>query len=291
MASTTRSAVGSGSPVLTWVLRLVVVGYLFFLVGWPSGLIVRRTFEGGTQAFTDALSDPDVTHALQLSVTVALFAVVINLVFGVGMSLLLVRYEFPGKRVLSALIDLPMAVSPIVVGLALILVYNPRYGWFGPGLDAHGIQIIFAKPGMIMATTFVALPLVIREVVPVLEDMGDDQEQAANSLGANAWQTFWRITLPGIKWAVVYGVVLSLARSLGEFGAVKVVAGNISGETTTAPVLVQQKYQNFEQQTAYAVSFLLVAAAVVCLIIVALLRPQDEKKGGATSTVLQRGEP
>jgi len=291
VASTASTAVGSGSPVLKWVLRLLVVGYLFLLVGWPSTLIVRRTFEGGTQALTDALNDPDVTHALQLSVTIAIFAVLINLVFGVGMSLLLVRYEFPGKRALSALIDLPLAVSPIVVGLALVLVYNPRYGWFGQSLDAHGIQVIFAKPGMIMATTFVALPLVIREVVPVLEDMGDDQEQAANSLGANAWQTFWRITLPGIKWAVVYGVVLSLARSLGEFGAVKVVAGNISGETTTAPVLVQQKYQNFEQQTAYSVSFLLVAAAVVCLIIVALLRPKDEKKSRATATAAIQEKP
>ena len=291
MASTASTAVARGNPVLKWVLRLVVVGYLFFLVGWPSGLIVRRTFEGGTQAFSDALNDPDVTHALQLSGTIAIFAVLINLVFGVGMSLLLVRYEFPGKRALSALIDLPLAVSPIVVGLALILVYNPRYGWFGEGLDAHGIQIIFAKPGMIMATTFVALPLVIREVVPVLEDMGDDQEQAATSPGANAWQTFWRITLPGIKWAVVYGVVLSMARSLGEFGAVKVVAGNISGETTTAPVLVQQKYQNFEQQTAYAVSFLLVAAAVVCLIVVALLRPKDHTTSRATATAALQEKP
>ena len=291
MASTQSTMVGAGSPLLKWVLRLVVVGYLFFLVGWPSALIVRRTFEGGTQAFSDALQDPDVTHALQLSITVALFAVVINLLFGVGMSLLLVRYEFPGKRALSALIDLPLAVSPIVVGLALILVYNGRFGWFGPTLEAHDIQVIFAKPGMIMATTFVALPLVIREVVPVLEDMGDDQEQAANSLGANAWQTFWRITLPGIKWAVVYGVVLSLARSLGEFGAVKVVAGNISGETTTAPVLVQQKYQNFEQQTAYAVSFILVAVAVVCLIIVALLRPKDHKPSRATATAAIQEKP
>jgi sulfate/thiosulfate transport system permease protein len=291
VASSQSTMVGAGSPVLKWVLRAAVVGYLFFLVGWPSALIVRRTFEGGTQAFTDALQDPDVTHALKLSVIIALFAVVINLLFGVGMSLLLVRFEFPGKRALSALIDLPLAVSPIVVGLALVLVYNPRYGWFGEGLDAHGIQIIFAKPGMVMATTFVALPLVIREVVPVLEDMGDDQEQAANSLGANAWQTFWRITLPGIKWAVVYGVVLSLARSLGEFGAVKVVAGNVSGETTTAPVLVQQKYQNFEQQTAYTVSFLLVAAAVVCLIVVALLRPKDHKPSRATATAAIQERP
>jgi sulfate/thiosulfate transport system permease protein len=291
VASSQSTAVVSGSPILKWFLRILVVGYLFFLVGWPSALIVRRTFEGGTQAFTDALHDPDVIHALKLSITIAIWSVLINLVFGVGMSLLLVRYEFPGKRALSALIDLPLAVSPIVVGLALILVYNPRYGWFGQSLDDNGIHIIFSMPGMIMATTFVALPLVIREVVPVLEDMGDDQEQAANSLGANARQTFWRITLPGIKWAVVYGVVLSLARALGEFGAVKVVAGNISGETTTAPVLVQQKYQNFEQQTAYAVSFVLVAVAVLCLIVVALLRPKDHKPSRATATAAIQEKP
>jgi sulfate/thiosulfate transport system permease protein len=277
VASPQSTAVGSSSPVLRWVLRLLVVGYLFLLVAWPTSYVVRRAFEGGTSALTDALSDPDVTHAIKLSIIVALCAVAINLVFGVGMSLLLVRYEFPGKRALSALIDLPMAVSPIVVGLALILVYNGRYGWFGPTLEDWGIQVVFAKPGMIMATAFVALPLVIREVVPVLQDMGDDQEQAANSLGANGWQTFWRITLPGIKWAVVYGVVLSLARSLGEFGAVKVVAGNVSGETTTATVLVQQKYQNFEQDTAYAVSFVLVAVAVLALVVVALLRPSHKE--------------
>ncbi|HEX5086968.1 MAG TPA: sulfate ABC transporter permease subunit [Nocardioides sp.] len=291
MASTQSTVVGSGNPVLKWVLRVIVVGYLFFLVAWPSSLIVSRAFEGGIEGFKEALSDPDVIHALQLSLTVAVCAVVINLVFGVGMSMLLVRYEFPGKRVLSALIDLPLAVSPIVVGLALVLVYNGRYGWFGPTLESHGLQVVFAQPGMIMATTFVALPLVIREVVPVLEDMGDEQEQAANSLGATGWQTFWRVTLPGIKWAVVYGVVLSLARSLGEFGAVKVVAGNVSGETTTAPVLVQQKYQNFEQQTAYAVSFVLVAAAVLCLVVVALLRPKDQKKGRATATAAIQEKP
>ncbi|HCB04928.1 MAG TPA: sulfate ABC transporter [Nocardioides bacterium] len=254
------------------------------LIAWPSLYVVRRAFEGGVSAFLDVLSDPGVTHALQLSVKIAVVATLINLLFGVGMSLLLVRYEFPGKRALSALIDLPLAVSPIVVGLALILVYNGRYGWFGPTLEDNGIQIVFSFPGMVMATTFVALPLIIREVVPVLEDMGDEQEQAANSLGANGWQTFWRVTLPGIKWAIVYGVVLTFARSLGEFGAVKVVAGNVSGETTTAPVLVQQKYQNFEQQTAYAVAFILVAFAVVSLIIVALLRPKDHKPARATAT-------
>ena len=217
MASSQSTVVGTGNPLLKWALRVLVVGYLFLLVAWPSALIVRRAFEGGVDAFTTALQDPDVVHAIKLSVTVALISVVINLLFGVGMSLLLVRYEFPGKRVLSALIDLPLAVSPIVVGLALILVYNGRYGWFGPTLEDNGLQVIFATPGMIMATVFVALPLVIREVVPVLQEIGDDMEQAARSLGANALQTFRRITLPSIKWAVVYGVVLSLARSIGEY--------------------------------------------------------------------------
>jgi sulfate transport system permease protein len=217
-----------------------------------------------------------VTHALQLSVTIALFAVVINLLFGVGMSLLLVRYEFPGKRVLSALIDLPMSVSPVVIGLALMLVYSGRYGWFGPTLESHGLVVIFNSPGMIMATCFVALPLVVREVVPVLEEVGDDQEQAARSLGANAVQTLRRITLPAIKWAVVYGVVLTLARSLGEFGALKIVSGNLTGRTQTAPLVVEQKYNNFAQNEAYAVAFILVAISVLCILVVSLLRPQEE---------------
>ncbi|WP_370865157.1 sulfate ABC transporter permease [Nocardioides agariphilus] len=266
------------SPAVKWVMRVLVVAYLFFLVAWPTSLVAKNTFANGFQGISDALSDPDVVHALKLSAIVAVAAVLINLVFGVGMALLLVRFDFPGKRVLNALIDVPLSVSPVVVGLALVLVYNGRYGWFGPWLEDQGLQVVFAKPGMIMATAFVALPLVIREVVPVLEDMGDDQEQAARSLGANAWQTFWRITLPGIKWAIVYGVVLCLARSLGEFGAVKVVAGNVGGESTTAPMLVQQKYQNFQQETAYSVSFMLAFAAVLCLIVVALLRPKEGDK-------------
>ena len=267
-----------GSPWVKWAMRVLVVGYLFFLVAWPTSLVAKNTFANGFQGIQDALDDPDVVHALQLSGQVAIAAVLINLLFGVGVSLLLVRFDFPGKRILNALIDVPLSVSPVVVGLALVLVYNGRYGWFGPWLEDNGLQVVFAKPGMIMATAFVALPLVIREVVPVLEDMGDDQEQAARSLGANAWQTFRRVTLPGIKWAIVYGVVLSLARSLGEFGAVKVVAGNVGGETTTAPVLVQQKYQNFQQETAYSVSFMLAFAAVLCLIVVALLRPKEPKR-------------
>lgn len=269
------AAVGNRSVVTTWLLRALVVGYLFLLVAWPTGLIAQNTFANGLDGMKAALSDPDVTHALWLTLRVAVIAVAINLVFGVGMSLLLVRYDFPGKRVLSALIDLPLSVSPVVVGLALVLVYNPRYGWLGEGLNDRGVDIVFATPGIIMATCFVSLPLIIREVVPVLEEQGDDQEQAARSLGASGAQTFWRVTLPGIRWAIVYGVVLSLARSLGEFGAVKIVAGRSIGDMETATLLVQREYQNFHEDVAYSVSLLLVVASVLCLVVVAILRPSE----------------
>jgi sulfate/thiosulfate transport system permease protein len=259
-----------------WVLRLLALAYVFFLVAWPVGLLFRRTFEGGLTNLTDALGDEDVVAALTLTGKIAVIAVLINLVFGVTISLLLVRYEFPGKRVLSALIDVPLSVSPVVVGLALVLVYNGRDGWFGPSLEDGGLTVIFATPGLVMATCFVALPLVIREVVPVLHEIGDDQEQAARSLGANAPQTFWRITLPSIKWAVVYGVVLSLARSVGEFGAVKVVSDNVSGRTQTATLAVEETYQNFAQGQAYAIAFLLVMVCIASLIVVAVLRPKTE---------------
>lgn len=260
-----------------WSLRVVAIVYVFLLVAWPTWLIVQNTFADGLTALTAALQDPVVQHSLRMTAVVALSAVLINTVFGVGMSLLLVRYEFRGKRLLSAFIDLPMAVSPIVVGLALLLVYNGRTGWFGPTLEEAGFQVVFATPAMIMATAFIALPLVIREVVPTLEEIGDEQEQAARSLGASSVQTFWRVTLPSIKWAVTYGVVLSLARSLGEFGAVKVVSGNVEGQTQTATLVVEQKYQNFEQATAYSTAFLLAAAAIICLVIVTLLRPKDHQ--------------
>ncbi|WP_228943171.1 MULTISPECIES: sulfate ABC transporter permease [unclassified Nocardioides] len=264
------------SPPVKWGLRVLAVGYVFFLVAWPLALLVRQTFGNGLGNLVDALGDEQVTGALQLTAMIAFWAVVINLVFGVTISILLVRYEFPGKRVLSALIDLPLSVSPVVVGLALVLAYNGRNGLVGPELEARGVQVIFDSPGMIMATCFVALPLVIREVVPVLVEVGDDQEQAARSLGANAPQTFWRITLPSIKWGVVYGVVLSLARSVGEFGAVKIVSGNITGRTQTATLVVEQKYQNFQQETAYATSFLLILVSIACLLVVAFLRPKHD---------------
>jgi sulfate/thiosulfate transport system permease protein len=259
-----------------YVMRLIVTVYLVLLVAWPVWLVAKNTFAAGTVDLRRILEDPDVVHALRLSVTVAIIAVVINTVFGVGISLLLVRYEFPGKRALSAFIDLPLSVSPIVVGLSLLLVYNGRDGWFGPALEDAGIQVIFATPGIIMATVFVALPLVIREVVPVLQEVGIEQEQAAQSLGASAVQTFRRITLPTIRWAVIYGVVLSLARSLGEFGAVKVVSGNVLGETRTGPLVVEEKYLNFDQAGAYATAFLLAMVSVACIVVASLVRPKEQ---------------
>lgn len=262
------------TPV-TYLFRLVVTAYLFLLVAWPVSLVVKNTFADGMDDVRGILEDPDVVHALRLTVLVALVAVVINTVFGVGISLLLVRCAFPGKRLLSALIDLPLSVSPIVVGLSLVLVYGGRDGWFGPTLEDLGFQVIFATPGIVMATTFVALPLVIREVVPVLEEVGIEQEQAARSLGANALQTFRRITLPTIRWAVVYGVVLSLARSLGEFGAVKVVSGNVLGETRTATLVVEEKYLNFDRGGAYATAFLLALVSVACIVVVSIIRPKE----------------
>ena len=272
---TVRTADRKGAG--TYLLRVVVAAYLFFLVAWPVYLVGQNAFADGLTSLTEILNDPDVVHALRLTVVIAITSVVINTVFGVGISLLLVRYEFPGKRLLNALLDVPLSVSPIVVGLALVLVYGGRTGWFGPTLQDAGFQVIFAVPGMILATTFVALPLVIREVVPVLEEVGEEQEQAARSLGANALQTFWRITLPAIKWGVIYGVVLSLARSLGEFGAVKVVSGNVLGQTRTATLVVEEKYLNFDKGGAYATAFLLALVAVAAIIIVTVIRPKEDR--------------
>ncbi len=275
MASSAHSRHRRGTAA--YVIRFAVIIYLFLLVAWPVYLVGKNTFADGMGNLTGILEDPDVVHALTLTLQVALTAVIINTIFGVGISLLLVRYDFPGKRLLSALLDMPLSVSPIVVGLSLVLVYGGRSGWFGPALESAGFQIIFATPGIIMATVFVALPLVIREVVPVLEEVGEEQEQAARSLGANAWQTFRRITLPSIKWGVVYGVVLSLARSLGEFGAVKVVSGNVLGQTRTATLVVEEKYLNFDKGGAYATAFLLALVAVACIIIVSVVRPKEDR--------------
>ena len=260
-------------------LRLIVIGYLLFLVIWPVALVAAKTFANGLAPVINAVRQPEVIFAFQLTLSAAFWAVVINTIFGVGISLLLVRYTVPGRRALNAMVDVPLSVSPVVVGLALVLVYNGRTGWLGQSLEQAGLQVIYAPPGIIMATAFVSLPLVIREVVPVLHEIGTEQEQAARSLGASGLQTFARITLPAIKWGLVYGVVLSLARSLGEFGAVKIVSGGVAMRTQTATLLVEERYQQFgvvNSITAYTAAFILALIAVIALIIVTSLRPRRE---------------
>lgn len=278
----TRAIRARKGPV-TYVLRFVVIAYLAVLVVWPLWEVTSRTFaptergaEGGFGAFLERLQDPSVSYAFGLTFTVAFWAVLINTVFGVGISLLITRYRFPGRRILSVLVDLPMSVSPVVVGLALVLAYSTGQGWFGGALESVGIFVIGTTPGLIMATAFVSLPLVIREVVPVLEEIGTDAEMAASSLGANGWQIFRRITLPSIRWAVVYGVVLSMARSLGEFGAVKIVSPGAEFRGETATILIQNRYTNYEEPTAYAAAFVLVLASVLALVVVSLIRKEDQ---------------
>ena len=264
------------SWVTRYVLRLITVAYLVLLVGWPVALVAKNAFANGFDDLRAILDDPDIRHALMLTIQIAIIAVIVNTIFGVTMSILIVRYEFPGRRLLNALLDIPLSVSPVVVGLSLILVYGGRDGWFGPTLESAGFQVIFAMPGMVLATVFVSLPLVIREVVPVLEEIGIEQEQAAHSLGASAFQTFWRVTLPSIRWALVYGIVLTLARSLGEFGAVKIVSGNVLGETRTATLVVEEKYLNFDKGGAYATAFLLALVSIACIVIVSIIRPKEK---------------
>jgi sulfate/thiosulfate transport system permease protein len=251
-------------------LRVLALGYLAVLLLVPVGLVFYRTFEHGLGFVWDSITTPAAIHALFLTLEVAIIAVPLNAAFGMVAALALVRGRFPGRRLLDALIDLPFAISPIVIGLALLLVFG-RTGWLGPPLADLGIQVLFSVPGIVIATVFVSMPFVAREVAPVLKEIGEEQEQAAATLGANAWQTFWRITLPAVRWGLAYGVVLSTARAIGEFGAVSVVSGKIAGETDTLTLLVEQRYQNFDLAGAYAASALLALIALATLLVMSLI--------------------
>jgi sulfate/thiosulfate transport system permease protein len=254
-------ASGRGSR---WGLRGFALGYLALLLMVPLGMIFYRALEHIGPAFA-SITSSDGMHAFYLTILVAAIAIPLNTIFGVGCALLLVRTNFRGKALINAIIDLPFAISPVVIGLALLLVYS-RTGWFGPWLDANGFQVAFALPGIVLATIFVTLPFVVREVVPVLHEIGDEQEQAARTLGANWWQTFWRITLPAIRWGVSYGVVIATARALGEFGAVAVISGRISGQTQTATIWIQQQFQNYDTAGAYLGAMVLALLAVSILV-------------------------
>ena len=247
-------------------LRYIALGYLAALLVLPVGMVLVRAFGDGIGPAWTAVTTPEAQHAFYMTMIMVLTAVPANTAFGIFLALALVRGRWRGKRIVSALIDLPFAVSPVVVGLALILVYGNR-GWFGD----LGLTIIFSTPGMILATMFVSLPFVVREVVPVLHEIGTDQEQAAQTLGATSRQTFWRITLPAIRWGVAYGVILTTARALGEFGAVSVVSGKLVGQTETLTLHVEQRFQAFDLTGAYAASVVLAIMAIAVILSMTLL--------------------
>ncbi len=262
---------------MKYALRFVALGYLAAVLVGPVALVFYRAFEHGFDTFWAAVTTPEALHALWLTVLIAAIAVPLNTAFGILCALVIVRHRFRGVGIVNALVDLPLALSPIVVGLSLLLLYG-REGWFGETFAAHGIQVIFSLPGMVLATIFVSLPFVVREVVPVLREIGTDQEQAAATLGAGTFQTFRRITFPAIRWAVAYGVVLTTARALGEYGAVTVVSGRIVGETQTMTIHVEERFQSFDLVGAYAASVVLAVLAIAVLLLMTLFKPKEETR-------------
>ena len=251
-----------------YALRFASLGYLAVLLVAPVGFVFWRTFEHGVGPAWNAVTTPDALHALKVTLILTAIAVPANTIFGVLCALAIVRHRYPGAGVVNAVVDLPLALSPVVVGLALLLLYG-RGGWLG----GHGI--VFALPGMVLATIFVSLPFVVREVVPVLREIGTEQEQAASTLGASAFQTFRRVTWPAIRYATAYGVVLTTARALGEFGAVSVVSGRLVGQTESLTLYVQDRYQSFDNTGAYAAAVLLALLAVATLLLMTRLKPKE----------------
>ena len=251
-------------------LRVVALGYLALLLLVPIGMVFYRALENGIGPAWDAVTTPPAQHAFYLTCVIALIAVPLNAIFGVACAWLLARYEFRGKRVLDAIVDLPFAISPVVVGLALILVWG-REGWFA------STSVIFSTPGMILATIFVSLPFVVREVLPVLEEEGTDQEEAGSTLGARGWQVFWRLTLPTIRWGLTYGIILSTARAIGEFGAIAVVSGKISGQTETMTLLVEDRFQSLDLTGAYAAGVVLAMLGISVLVLMTLLQRRHQR--------------
>ena len=264
------------SPAMRYLLRYVALGYLLLLLIVPVGLILWRTFSPGVGAIFESITTPAAISALQLSLLVVAIVVPLNVLFGVPTALVLARNRFRGKSLLQAAIDLPFAVSPVVVGVALILLWGTN-GVFGFVQNDLGFKIIFSFPAIVLASIFVTVPFVIREVEPVLHELGTDQEEAAATLGSSWWQTFWRVTLPSIRWGLMYGIVLTIARTLGEFGAVTIVAANLPGSSQTLTLLVADRYNRGAEYGAYAISTLLMTVAVLVLVVQVILDARRAK--------------
>jgi sulfate transport system permease protein len=263
--------------VVQWGLTLFALSTIGLLIVVPVVNVFYQAFASGLAAYWQNLfGDPDTRHSILLTLTVAPVAVVLNLIFGVAAAWAIARFRFPGRSLLTALIDLPFSVSPVVAGLMLVLLFGMQ-GYFGPWLREHGLKIIFSTPGLILATSFVTLPFVARELIPVMEAIGSEEEIAAVSLGASGWQMFWRVTVPNTKWGLLYGIILCNARAMGEFGAVYVVSGHIAGRTDTMPLRVEKLFQEYNNPGSFAVASLLTSLALVTLVVKVILERKTRR--------------
>ncbi len=275
---TRRARAGTDeAPWVRWGLIGLALAFIALFLVLPLAAVAAEALRKGFGAYLEALREPDAWSAIGLTLLTAAIAVPMNLVFGVAAAWAIAKFEFPGKAILTTLVDLPFAVSPVVAGLIYVLVFGMQ-GWFGPWLAAHGIKIIFAVPGIVLATIFVTFPFVARELIPLMQSQGSDEEQAAIALGASGWQTFWRVTLPNIKWGLLYGVILCNARAMGEFGAVSVVSGHIRGQTNTMPLHVEVLYNEYQSVAAFAVASLLAILALATLVIKTAIEWRDERE-------------
>lgn len=272
-----RADAGTTEPTwVRWSLITLALGFVFLFLLLPLAAVFTEALRKGLPAALEALREPDAWSAIRLTLITAAVAVPLNLVFGVAAAWAVAKYEFKGKAFLTTLIDLPFSVSPVVAGLIYVLMFGAQ-GWIGPWLAEHDIKIVFAVPGIILATVFVTFPFIARELIPLMQAQGTEEEQAAIVLGATGWQTFWFVTLPNIKWGLVYGVILCNARAMGEFGAVSVVSGHIRGQTNTLPLHVEILYNEYQSVAAFAVASLLALLALVTLLIKSVVEWQFER--------------
>jgi sulfate transport system permease protein len=272
------------APWIKWILIGVAMVFLLLFLVLPLAAVFTEALRKGFDAYLAGLREPDAWAAIKLTLITALIAVPLNLVFGVAAAWCIAKFDFRGKAFLITLIDLPFSISPVVVGLMYVLVFG-AHGWFGPWLQAHDIKIIFAVPGIVLATVFVTFPFIARELIPLMQAQGNDEEQAAIVLGASGWQTFYKVTLPNIKWGLLYGVILCNARAMGEFGAVSVVSGHIRGQTNTIPLHVEILYNEYQSVAAFAAASLLALLALVTLVIKSIAEWKSEQQAKAAAAM------
>jgi len=283
MSNIRTNTAGTTEPAwVKWALIGIALSFIFLFLVLPLAAVFTEALRKGVDAFFEAFKEPDAWSAIRLTLITAAIAVPLNLVFGVAAAWAIAKYEFRGKAILTTLVDLPFSVSPVVAGLIYVLMFG-AHGWFGPWLQAHDIKIIFAVPGIVLATIFVTFPFIARELIPLMQAQGTDEEQAAQVLGATGWQTFWHVTLPNIKWGLIYGVILCNARAMGEFGAVSVVSGHIRGQTNTIPLHVEILYNEYQSVAAFAVASLLALLALVTLVIKSFVEWQFERQEKAAA--------